>query len=463
MEFSSGRRGAAESSDHGDASIPDALCSRQVRARLAATFLVAWLLGAGVSALPPPDPNPTPSVSTSAPQRYTLTPEKREKAIAYAKARYRLHFAGFAYGVGVLVLILGLHLAPKYRDWAETVSRRRFGQVAIFVPLLLLTQSVLELPVVAYRQRLALAYDQSVQGWGSWLWDWLKGNLVGIALTLLAVWGIYDLIRRNERRWWIKTWLMSLPFIVFVTFIAPFVIDPLFFRFEPLVARQPELTARIEDVTRRGGLSIPRERMFEMNASAKYKSVNAYVTGVGPSKRVVVWDTTIGRATVPQTLFIFGHEMGHYVLHHIWKTILFLWALLLAAFWLLDRAARWALSRWGGRWGIRGLGDLASLPVLLLLLAVFAEAGLPVINGYSRGQEHAADVYGLEVIHGIVPDSPSAAAEAFQLLGEINLSDPDPPAFIRFWLYSHPPTAERLQFAAAYDPWSKGEEPRYVP
>ncbi|MGH9366478.1 MAG: M48 family metallopeptidase [Thermoanaerobaculia bacterium] len=433
-----------------------------VRVRLAGAVLLAWGMAAAAVAAPAPDPEPTPSLSAPGPQSYTLTPEKYQKAIAYAKARYRLHFAAFAYGLSVLLLLVALRLPPKYRDWAERGSRRRFGQVAIFVPLLLFTQGVLELPVGAYRHRLALAYDQSVQGWGSWLWDWVKGSLVGIAITLLIVWGIYGLIRRSERRWWMKAWLFSLPVIVFLVFLAPYVIDPLFFRFEPLAAKQPELTEKIEQVTRRGGLSIPRERMFEMNASAKYKSINAYVTGIGPSKRVVVWDTTISRATPPQTLFVFGHEMGHYVLHHVWKTILFLWGLLLAAFWVLDRSSRRALSRWGGRWGIRGLGDLASLPVLLLLLAVFSEVGLPIVNGYSRGQERAADIYGLEVIHGIVPDSPRAAAEAFQVLGEVNLSDPDPSAFIRFWLYSHPPLAERLRFAAAYDPWGKGEPTRYV-
>jgi Zn-dependent protease with chaperone function len=433
-----------------------------VRARLPAAVLLA-LSAASAARAAPPDPEPTPGVSAPASLTYTLTPEKREKAIAYAKARYRLHFVGFAYGVGVLLLILGLRLAPKYRDWAEAASGRLFGRLAVFVPLLLLTQSVLELPVAAYRQRLALRYDQSVQGWGSWLWDWLKGNFIGIALALFVVWGVYDMIRKGDRRWWLKAWLVSLPFIVFLVFLAPYVIDPLFFRFEPLASRQPELTAQIEGVTRRGGLSIPRERMFEMNASAKYKSLNAYVTGVGPSKRVVVWDTTIARATVPQTLYIYGHEMGHYVLQHVWKLILFLWALLLAAFWAIDRVARWALSRWGGRWGIRGLPDLAALPVLLLLLGVFSEVGLPIVNGYSRSQEHAADIYGLEVIHGIVPDSPAAAAGAFQILGEVNLADPDPPDLIRFWLYSHPPLAERLRFAASYDPWSKGEKPRYIP
>jgi Zn-dependent protease with chaperone function len=202
--------------------------------------------------------------------------------------------------------------------------------------------------------------------------------------------------------------------------------------------------------------------MFLMEASRKLKSVNAYVTGLGASKRVVVWDTTLAKMTVPQTLCVYGHEMGHYVLGHLPKTIMFVAALLLVMLLLAHLAMRRVLRGDHEPFGIRGLADWASLPLLLLCLSVPGELALPVINSYSRANEHSADVYGLEVIHGIVPDSSRVAAEAFQILGEINLADPSPSGFVRFWLYSHPPLAERLAFARAYDPWSKGETPRYV-
>jgi len=120
------------------------------------------------------------------------------------------------------------------------------------------------------------------------------------------------------------------------------------------------------------------------------------------------------------------------------------------------------LFREGERWGVRGLDDWASLPVLLLFVTVAVELANPVVSGFVRRQEHQADVFGLEAIHGLVPDSQRAAAESFQILGEENLSDPDPRPFIRFWLYTHPPVAERLRFAAEYDPWTKGERPQFV-
>ena len=106
--------------------------------------------------------------------------------------------------------------------------------------------------------------------------------------------------------------------------------------------------------------------------------------------------------------------------------------------------------------------DWASLPVMMLAVGVFSFASEPVLNSFSRVLEHNADVYGLEVVHGIVPDSPQAAARAFQILGEIALSDPNPSPFIEFWLYDHPPVSERVRFAAEYDPWSGGRQPKYV-
>jgi Zn-dependent protease with chaperone function len=126
------------------------------------------------------------------------------------------------------------------------------------------------------------------------------------------------------------------------------------------------------------------------------------------------------------------------------------------------RGLHWALDHWAAEWRIYSQEDWASLAVMLLLLQALTFIASPIANGVSRMQEHAADVYGLEVIHGIVPDSSEVAAHAFQVLGEHDLSDPNPPPFITFWLYSHPPMADRLVFAHTYDPWSKGEQPKYV-
>jgi Zn-dependent protease with chaperone function len=393
---------------------------------------------------------------------YTLTPDRYARAVAYSRAWYRLHFLSLAWEILCLVVLVGLAVAPAFRRLAQRVSRKRSAQALVFFPLLLVVLGVLQLPMDVLGHRLSLSYEQSVQGWASWLGDWLKGNLVTLLLATPLLFLLYEIVRKSSRRWWLYFWLATLPVIVFVVFIAPVIIDPLFFRFEPLERKAPDLVSRIEKVTARGGLSIPRDRMYIMDASRKLNSLNAYVTGLGASKRVVVWDTTLERMTTPQTLSVFGHEMGHYVLAHVPKTIVFLSALLLVLLLLAHLLLRRILPAGEVRRQVHGLADWASLPVLLLVLTVGAELASPVINTYSRAQEHAADVYGLEVIHGIVPDAQRVAAESFQILGEINLADPKPPALVTFWLYSHPPLAERLEFAARYDPWKAGQTPRYI-
>ncbi len=383
---------------------------------------------------------------------YSLPPETHEKAVAYSGARYRLHFVSAAWQVALLVGILALRIAPRFRDLAERASRRPFIQALVFVPLVLGLIGVLTLPFDAWGHRLSVAYGQSVQGWGSWFLDWLKSSALGFLIAVPLVWMLYVILRRSPRRWWLWFWLASLPVIVFVVFLAPVVIDPLFFRFQTLEARAPALVTEIEKVTARAGLEIPRDRMYVMEASEKRNSVNAYVTGFGASKRVVVWDTTLEKMTAPQTLFVFGHEMGHYVLAHVPKTILFVAALLLVLLFLAHVIAGRIFREGEKRFGLRGLSDWASLPVLLLFLAVSSELSLPLVNAYSRANEHDADVYGLESIAGVVSEPSRAAAEAFQILGEINLSDPNPGPFVRFWLYSHPPLAERIAFARTYAP-----------
>ena len=160
---------------------------------------------------------------------------------------------------------------------------------------------------------------------------------------------------------------------------------------------------------------------------------------------------------------MFGHEMGHYVLHHIPKEIALTAIGLLLVLVLTDRAAVGMLRRWGRRWAIQDLADVASLPLLLLIVTVIGFLTTPAANAMSRYFEHEADRYGLEVIHGIVPNEGQVAAHYFEHSGEINLADPDPSPFITFWLFDHPTRPQRVNFAATYDPWAHGVAPRYVP
>lgn len=438
---------------------------------LSFAFVLAFAVSS-VNATAQPSSSPSAQTSTPAPESasvqkqsvksYTLSPERYEKAIAYSRATYRLHFLGAAYSLALLLIILSMRLAPKFRDRAERVSQRRFVQAIVFVPLLLFTFELLKSPLDVYRHHLDLKYEISVQGWGSWAWDWAKGNLVEVIIASILAYILYGVIRRSPRRWWLYCGIGSLPLLVFLMFISPVVIEPLFYKFDPLAANQPALVEEIEKEVKQSGLDIPRERMFEMKASEKLNAIDAYVTGFGSSTRIVVLDTTVMKMTTPETLFVVGHEMGHYVLGHIPKGIAFTGALIIVLLLMSHFAINHTLDRRRRRWAIRGVDDWASFPVILLFVYLFFFLAEPVSNTFSRYQEHQADVYGLEVIHGIVPDSAETAAQAFQTLGEVDLADPNPGTLIKIWLYSHPPLADRLTFAHEYDPWSKGQQPMFV-
>ncbi len=392
---------------------------------------------------------------------YTLPPEKLRLAQALFRTRTLLHFAGAAWGILQILLLLALRIPPRLRDLAQRASPNRWAQCFLFTFLLLLIMAVLDLPLGVYGHHLSLAYGLSVQRWPGWFADLAKQFVLDWGPTGLGTMLLFWLIRRSPRRWWLWFWFPAMAAVFAGVFIAPILIDPLFSHFEPLAAHDPALVAQLERVVARGQLSIPPERMFWMDASKRSTGVNAYVTGLGPSKRVVVWDTSIAAATPEQIAFIFGHEMGHYVLNHIYWTLLFLGTLLLAAFWIGFHVSEWLLRRYGPAWNITSPADWAALPVYLLVLAALTFVSEPLVNAYSRAHEHAADVYGQEAMHTILPDPQTTGVETFQLLGEKALETPDPHPFIEWWTYTHDAIHTRAAFAATYNPWTPGQQPRY--
>ena len=393
---------------------------------------------------------------------YTLPPDKLPQSYALYRINVSLYVITTLYSFLLLYLMLRTGFAAAVSQLAKSVSRFRIVQAAVVVVLLFVTLDVLQLPFEIYQHHIRLQYGLSVQQWGSWFGDWGKALLLTlIAMTFLG-WLLYAVMRRSLRRWWFYFWLATIPFLLFVIFIEPIWIDPLFNKFEPLTDRHADLVEQIERVVNRAGMNIPRIRMYEMKASEKTNELNAYVTGFGSTKRVVVWDTTMRHLDTPQTLFVFGHEMGHYVLGHIVKGLVFVIALLLLLFYLTDRLANWIVGRYGPQWGISQLGDWASAPLLFLLLSLLTFAGTPLFNAVSRSFEHQADQYGVEVIHGMVPDAQRSSAEAFQVLGERSLDYPYVGKFAEIWLWDHPTIADRMIFVQTYNPWAKGRQPQFV-
>jgi beta-lactamase regulating signal transducer with metallopeptidase domain len=196
---------------------------------------------------------------------YRLPSDKLAKAEALYKTTTVLYLFGMLFGIIVLWVILKLRVAPAFRDLAERATKNTFAQALIFAPLLTLSIAVISLPIDIYEHHISRAYGLSVQGWASWLGDWGKGQGVSLVVTVFAVFILFYIIRKSPQRWWFYFWLATLPFVVLLIFVAPVILDPIFNTFEPLEQTQPQLVSAIEEVTHRGGLDIPRERMFEMN------------------------------------------------------------------------------------------------------------------------------------------------------------------------------------------------------
>ncbi len=399
----------------------------------------------------------------SVPQGYELSPQKKAEAEAYSCTQDVLYFSGVGLALLLYFLIWRTEIAVVFRGWARRVSRRHFVQCLIFVPLFFLTLRLLFFPFDYYSDfSVERRFGLISQGLGSWMADWGKSLLLFIIVGTLVVWIFYAIVRRSPRRWWLYFWAATVPITLFLMFLEPFVVEPLFFKFTPLDATRPALVTQIEKMLHHADLRIPRSRILEMNASTKTNTINAYVSGLGSSKRVVVWDTTLKKLTDDETLLVVGHETGHYVLHHIIKEFVLFELVALVFIALGFVVVRRLIHRFGSRTGVEGEGDLASLPAMLLVLTLMTFFSSPAVNAISRHYEHQADQFALEVAHGVVPDPNAAEARAFQILGEQDLADPDPGPFIVFWLYSHPPISQRIRFALHYKPWAEGKPMQFI-
>jgi STE24 endopeptidase len=391
---------------------------------------------------------------------YSLSPSDLAKAQHLSTVHELLHFGDEAWNILSLLLLLGFGAITWMRDTAVNLSTNRWAQGYVFLFLYILAATLLSLPIDLYAQHLSLQYGLSVQSWPSWFGDQAKSFaltwIIGGLLLMLLFW----IIRKLPRSWWFAFWCVSIPIVLFGIFAAPY-IEPIFFKYQPLEKTNPALVAQLEQVVEKGHMNIPPERMFLMKASAKLTTINADVEGFGASKRVVVWDTTLAKMTPDEIVFVFGHESGHYVLGHIVNTVLFTFAILLVTLYLGYLFVQWALKKFGARWGVTSQNDWAALAILLLAFSLFGTALEPVENAYSRMHEHAADVYGQEAIHGLVPDPQTTAVNAFDVLGKTSFADPNPNPLYEFWTYSHPSIGRRAAFAKAYNPWLPGMEPKY--
>jgi STE24 endopeptidase len=401
---------------------------------------------------PPPDGSGTETAAAGAP---VTVPPPSEKAVRYYRSGNVIWVVEQALGIALPLLLLLSGLSSWLRTVASHLAHGRFyPTLVIYLVFLAVLLFLVELPLSYYvgfaREH---AYGLSSQKLSKWVSDQLKGLGVGLLVGALVLWVPYWLLARSPQRWWLWTGMLALPFYLLTLLVVPLWIAPLFNKFGPM--KDKALEATVLETARRAG--VEGARVFEVDKSVDTNKVNAYVTGVGKTKRIVLWDTLLAKLKPAETRYVVGHELGHYVLGHVWSSVLLSTMLTLLGLLGAHLLARFLLHHWGGRMGFSALADVASLPLLMLLLSVFSLAITPAALAFSRYHEREADRFGLELTH-----DNHHAATAFVALQQENLGVPRPGPLYKLFRASHPPIGERVDFINAYRPWAHGQPERYA-
>ncbi len=372
---------------------------------------------------------------------YPMSAERKAKMASYSSFKSMWRFVEFFLGLATLSILLFTGLSARFRNWAKKLGPKFFvlwGMVA----LILLADYILNLPFHIYRSFIVENdYGFMNQTFIEWFSEDLLGLALGLIFAVIPAWFLYDLINKT-RKWWLYFSLGSIPFVVLLIVLVPVFIMPMFNKFEPLEDKvlEQKLLTLAESV------GIENPDLFQVNASKQTTKVNAYVTGMFGSKRIVLTDNIIHNFTHEEIEFVMGHEMGHYVMNHMWHGLAMAIAFLMFCFWITSRTIGGVITKFKARFKFESLGDIASLPLILIFISVLSFIGQPITNGFSRYNEHQSDVYGMEV----TTVSGEAAATAFDKLSVFNLSDPDPGDLAEFWFYSHPMIKKRIEFVRSY-------------
>ena len=380
---------------------------------------------------------PVATPADTAQSVYPITPERRALVNQYSTLRLVWEVIAEVFGWIVMLVVAFTGLSALLLKLASRVTRRKLVHFVVYLFLFLLLVGVVSFPVTYYQNFvLEHRFGFSNQTFGQWFGDLLKEFPVELIFMTIAFGFFYFLIRRSPRRWWLWFSAGSVPFVVAALVIVPVVVAPLFNDFQPLKDKQ--LETQILDLASRAG--IEGSRVFEVDASRQSTHLNAYVTGLFGTKRIVLYDTIIKAFTTDELLFVMGHEMGHYVKHHVWIIVGMIVVLILISTWLMALILPKVIARHRRRLGFAEMGSYASLPLVLLSFGLIMFAVQPATNGLSRYFEDQCDVYGMQM----TGYNSTAAAMAFEKLAAYNLSDPNPNPLVEFWFYNHPALQKRI-------------------
>jgi STE24 endopeptidase len=367
----------------------------------------------------------------------TLKGAARAKSDAYFEGGYWLPLWATLIGVLVDLALLRAQFSVRFRDWAERKAKRPFLQAMLFAVPYFFAGSLLTLPWTIYanfiRER---QYDLMSQSFIAWLGEQLIGLGIGLVLVPFVIACALTGLRRAPKTWWLWGTGFSALFVAFFALIAPVFIAPLFNSYTELSPGP----VRDRIVTMARAYQVPAAHIYVFDQSKQTKRVSANVSGLGPTIRISLNDNLLNRTSLPETASVMGHELGHYVLGHIFKLIPAFSIVFGIAFWLASIGVPRMVRRWGQAWGLRGVDDLAAVPVYSIVISVAMLLMTPITNIIVRTQESQADAFGLEAAR-----EPDGFAAAALQLAEYRKIEPSPVE--EFLLYDHPSGATRIRMA----------------
>jgi STE24 endopeptidase len=366
-----------------------------------------------------------------------VPPDAKARSDAYFEGGYWLQVWDFLLTVVIMLLLLQKGISRRMREWAERVTRLRPLQTAVYFVQFLLLTTVLGFPMTVYegyyRER---RYGLMNQTFAAWFGD----QAIGFALTLLfgglLVMALFWIVRKLGKNWWLWGAATMIVFLMIGAIIAPVYIAPLFNTYKKL--ENPKIKASILSLARANG--IPVTEVYQVDASRQSNRISANVSGFLGTERITLNDNLLNRCTPDQIQSVMGHEMGHYVLNHVYKGVMEFGILIILGFAFLNWSLNWSLARWGERWGIRDILDPTVVPLAVLLFSLYFFVLTPVTNTLIRTQEYEADIFGLNAA-----GQPEGEAEVDLMLGEYRKLDPSP--IEEFLLFDHPSGRTRITAA----------------
>ncbi len=362
---------------------------------------------------------------------------KKAQSDAYFEGGYWLILWDFLYGAAISLVLLFTGLSVRMRSLAERITRFRPLQTFAYAVQYLVLTALLGFPLTAYegfyREH---RYGLATQTFGPWFGDQLKGLGVGLVLGGLAIMLLFGIVRRLPRTWHVWGAIAALALLALQVMIFPVFIAPLFNQYAKL--SDPAVRDPILSVARANG--IPATEVYQVDASRQSTRISANVSGFLGTERITLNDNLLKRCSRPEIMAVMGHEMGHYVMNHVYKGLLVYLIVLAVFFTGLRGLLDWSLARWGTRWGVRGITDAAILPLAALIISIFGFLYTPIGNTVTRTMEYEADIFGLNAVR-----QPDGFAEVTLKLGEYRKLNPGPVEEMIF--FDHPSGHTRIYSA----------------